>query len=116
MSTAGELMANGLPGALANQIGARANTAVTPTGSNQAGAAAITSPHCTLATASSAGVILPTATGAPVYAIFNNSGANQTLYPLGSETLNSTTSFTITSGKTALCFPAVSDWIINLSA
>lgn len=116
MSTSSELMANGLAAAVANQIGSRANTAVTPTGSTQGAAAAITSPHCTLGTASAAGVILPTATGSPVYAIFNNSGANQTLYPLGSETVNSTTSFTITSGKTVLCFPSVNDWICNLSA
>jgi hypothetical protein len=119
MAQQSELMALGMPSALAGAVGSGPSTSITPAGSTQTGATALSSPVTVLATASAAGVRLPSATGAPVYAIFNNSGADQTLYPASGETINASTAntgFTITSAKSAICVPSGQKWIVNLSA
>lgn len=116
MATATELMGLGLPAGTAGAIGQARNTAVTPAGSTSADAAALTSPVTTLATASSAGVLLPAAGGKPMYIIRNNSGANQTVYPSGSDTINGGSSVTLTSAKVGLCVPYENGWHFLLGA
>lgn len=116
MPTTSELMGLGLSGALAGALGQALNASLTPTGSSASDAAPVISPVTTLATASSAGVIMPSAGAKPMYLIRNNSGANQTVYPYGSETINGGSSATLTSAKVGLFVPATSGWIFLLGA
>lgn len=116
MATNVELMGLGLPAALAGAVGQALNASLTPAGSSSSDAAAVVSPVTTLATASSAGVILPSAGAKPMYIIRNNSGANQTVYPFGSETINGGSSVTLTSAKVGLFVPATSGWLFLLGA
>jgi uncharacterized Rossmann fold enzyme len=119
MATRTELAAAGMPTNLAKRIGTEDNASLTPTGSDQAGAAALASAVTTLATASAAGVRLPQASGASPHFIINNSGANQSLYPATGETINAISAngaFTITSAKTAMAVPANGKWVVLLSA
>lgn len=119
MSNVTELMAAGLPWQAASQIGQGVVTSFTPAGSSQTDATALTSSFSKLATASTAGVILPTATGAPPHVIYNGSGANQNIYPASGESINGSsanTAFTLTSAKSAICIPSGMNWIIVLSA
>jgi hypothetical protein len=116
MATATELMGLGLPAGTAAGIGQAANASVTPAGSTADDAAAIVSPCTTLATASSAGVILPAAGGKPMFIIRNNSGANQTVYPSGADVINGGSSVTLTSAKVGLFVPYGSGWLFLLGA
>lgn len=117
MATNLELMALGIPALAAKAIGQADATSVTPAGSAATDAAVLTSPVCTLATASAAGVILPAASGAPIHIIRNNSGANQTVYPRqNGDTINGTTSVTLTSAKVGICVPAKNTWLFLLGA
>lgn len=116
MATALELMGLGVPGAAAKAIGQADNASVTPAGSTAADAALIVSPVTTLATASAAGVKLPGAQAAPIFIVRNNSGANQTVYPSGADTINATTSVTLTSAKVGLFVPHRTGWLFLLGA
>jgi len=116
MATALELMGLGVPAAAAGAIGQADNAALTPAGSSASDAAQIVSPVTTLGTASAAGVKLPPAQSAPMVIVRNNSGANQTVYPYGSDTVNATTSVTLTSAKVGLFVPARNTWIFLLGA
>ncbi len=117
MATALELMGLGMAGLLAKAVGQAANASVTPTAPAAAGTATlITSPISTLATASAGGVILPQASGQPVYICYNNSGANQTVYPATGDTINGTTSVTLTSAKVGLMVPGQNGWLFLLGA
>lgn len=119
MATALELMGLGIPGAAAGAIGQAANADIVAAGSTAATATRLTSPVTTLTTASAAGVYLPLASGAPIHIIRNNSGANQTIYPnpnSGADTINGTTSVTLTSAKVGLCVPHGNGWLFLLGA
>lgn len=116
MATALELMGLGLPAGTAGAIGQARNAALTPAGSTEADAASVVSSVTTLGTASAAGVKLPLASGKPIYIIRNNSGANQTVYPRGADTINATTSVTLTSAKVGLFVPCETGWIFLLGA
>ncbi len=117
MATATELMGLGLPANTAGAIGQARNAALTPTGSTAADAALVVSSVTTLGTASAAGVKLPLAGGKPMYVIRNNSGADQTVYPFSTaNTINATTSVTLTSAKVGLFVPCETGWIFLLGA
>lgn len=119
MATNVELMNLGMSPFLAGAVGQAANQAVTPTGASAAAAAALTSSVTTLATASSAGVYLPLASGAPIHIVRNNSGADQTVYPYpsaGADTINGGASVTLTSAKVGLFVPAGNTWLFLLGA
>lgn len=119
MSTATELMAGGVPGQAAKQIGSGPLTTITPAGTTQGTATSITSSQTILGTAAAAGAILPTATGAPVHAVYNNSGNAQNVYPASGETINSSAAnvaFSVANGKSAIFIPSGMSWIANLSA
>lgn len=119
MATNTELMGLGLPWGTAAAIGQAANASVTPAGSTAGTAAALTSPVTTLATASAAGVYLPLASGAPIYIVRNNSGADQTVYPYpsaGADTINAGASVTLSSAKVGLFVPHGNGWLFLLGA
>jgi hypothetical protein len=117
MATATELMGLGLPANTAGAIGQARNAALTPAGSTSADAALVVSPVTTLGTSGAAGVKLPLAGAQPMYIIYNNSGANQTVYPYSTaNTINATTSVTLTSAKVGLFVPCETGWIFLLGA
>lgn len=116
MATATELMGLGIPALPAKAIGQAANASLTPAGSSVADAAQVVSPVTTLATAGAAGIKLPPAQGSPMVIIRNNSGASQTVYPYGSDTVNGTTSVSLTSAKVGLFVPAKNTWLFLLGA
>lgn len=117
MATATELMGLGLPALTAKAIGQARNAALTPAGSTAADAALVVSPVTTLATAGSAGVKLPLAGGQPIFIIYNNSGASQTVYPYSTaNTINATTSVSLTSAKVGLFVPCETGWLFLLGA
>lgn len=116
MAQISELMAAGMPAYQARKIGNDYNSAVVAAGSNQAGATPIPASAFVLATASGAGVLLPTAEGKSVYVGYNNSGATQTVYPTGSETINGGSSFSWSNGKSCSFTPIPLGWIANMSA
>lgn len=119
MATALELMGLGLPALAAKAVGQAASANLVTTGSTAAGAAVVVSPVTILTTASAAGAQLPLSSGQPIHIIYNNSGANQTIYPSavsGADTINATTSVTLTSAKVGLFVPHGAGWIFLLGA
>ena len=117
MAQASELMGSGMPSAQAKRLGTFYNGALVA-GTNSQAAAAVLGDTSTglLATASAGGFLLPTSAEHPNYAFYNNSGATQTFYPSGSETINGGSSFAVTNGKSVIFVPVVLGWIANLSA
>lgn len=115
-----ELMALGMPWPQAGAIGQDVATGLTATGTNQATAYALTASISVFSTtASGTGALLPPCVGRPDFAILN-SGANAlTVYPTGStETINGTTSFSVTNAKQAIFMSrgGTGGWIAILSA
>lgn len=117
MAQTTELMATGMSADQARRIGTTYNGALVAGTNSQSGAAALNDVSAGIfGTASAGGFLLPTSGGRPICAYYNNSGATQTLYPTGSETINGGSSFAVTNGKSVICIPGVSGWIANLSA
>lgn len=118
MATKAELMALGIAAGPARGLGFDAAQAIVPAGTNQATAAAITSPIANAAsTGSSTGVILPSAENKSPYFVRNGDGANALLvYPNGSATINGASSLSIAAGKNAIFLSDGVNWYANISA
>lgn len=118
MALKSELMAAGMPAGEANRVGVDAIAHLTPGADSQGGTPVIAS-MTILDTASAGSVTMPTAGGKGPYAVMNNSGANQKIYPASGETLNASsanTAFTLTSAKSAILIPAGNGWFVVMSA
>jgi hypothetical protein len=120
MTTAGELMAAGIPAGAATQIGFLKSTALKGTGTTKATALILTGTFNVFTTVSSnTGALLPPAVGSPPVAI-SNGGANPLLvYANGTDIINALSagaSFSVTNAKSCVFFPAGNQWIANLSA
>lgn len=114
MATRSELMAFGMPAALAGCIGASVATALSAAGTTQATGTTITAPFSEFTTvASGAGATLQTAGAQPTCGVMN-SGANVlTVYCAVGEVMNGTTngSVQIAPGRCALFLPHNNRWI-----
>lgn len=113
-----ELMANGLPAAVASHLGQDAIVHVTPGADSQAGTA-IVSTATILDSASAGSVTLPQARSKSPHYIFNNSGATQKVYPAVGETINvgaANAAFSLTTGKSLILGAMGNGWIANMSA
>lgn len=118
MATKAELMAGGMPAALANRIGGDPIAHLTP-GADLQGNALVVSSATILDTASAGCVTLPNATPKGGHAIFNNSGQTQKVYPAVGETINAgaaNAAFSLTSAKSCFIYPAGTGWILVMSA
>lgn len=120
MSTTRELMGNGMPAALASQLGQELTAAAVGAGSTQATATLLTTAVTKFATVgASEGARLPPATGQPVYAVYNGGSNALTVYAAVGETINAiatTSGFSVTNGKSAVFVPSGNTWIASLSA
>lgn len=121
MSTRGELMASGMPGLQATQIGQHPLLNQKATGSTKATALALNGGSLVVFTtvSSGTGCLLPAAVGAPAVVIYNGGSNALAVYSTGTDVINALTanaSFSVTNGKAALFFPAGVNWVANLSA
>ena len=116
MAQKSELMAAGLPAGAANGLGNDYDGALAAGTDSQAAAAILKVNSGLFATASAGGFLLPRSEGQAVTSFYNGSGNTQVLYPTGSETINNTTSFSVTSAKAVILIPVPLGWIANLSA
>lgn len=128
MTSPARLMAAGMPGGQAAQIGLDSAWNITATGSTAAGAYVMVADFTNFGTvASGTGAILPYAEGSPEQAIYNGGVSTLTVYPQPTEFINGGTvgqSFSVGAGKSAVFYPgknasvtpAVGAWIANLSA
>ncbi len=114
MTTRSELMALGLPAALASCLGVAVATALSAAGTTQATGTTIAAGFSEFTTvASGAGATLPTAGAQPMFGVLN-SGANVlTVYCAVGEVMNGTTngSVQIAPGRSALFLPHNNRWI-----
>ena len=95
-----ELMASSLPAAAASKLGVDTLTSITPAGSTQGTATALSSNFVTLATASAGGVIISQTHA--MHMIINASGNTQTIYPpVGSAMNNGTVNAGVTLANSA---------------
>lgn len=118
MSASNELMGLGMPAALASQLGANAQTAVTAAGSTQTDATALTGEFVEVATAgASTGVKLP-ASGASFYIVYNGGANAVKVYPPVGSYMNGTqnAAFSVTNAKTGIFFRSALRFIGVLSA
>lgn len=118
MALKSELMAGGMPAALANRIGADAVAHLTP-GADAQGTTTVVATTTILDTASAGSVTLPNATPRGIWAIMNNSGNTQKIYPAVGETINAiaaNSAFSLTSAKSCILYPAGTGWILTMSA
>ncbi len=121
MADASSLMATGMPGGLAAQIGATVGAALTANNTTKATATAIINTGNFFTTVASTGAaILPPAGTSPTIAI-HNGGANSLLvFANGTaETINALSaaaSFSVTNAKSAIFIPAGTRWVAVLSA
>lgn len=100
------LMAMGFSAQQAKQIVGEVQSLVLA-GSAASDAAKITSPNVLLTTASAGGAALPPSDAGDFYFIKNESGNTATLYPsitAGTVTVNTTTSLSIATAKSAIIF------------
>ena len=126
MASPERLMAAGMPAGQANQIGTDSAYALVATGSTKADALQLTSHNAMiLTTASSTGVILPTAEASPPVTIYNGGANTLSVYAYGTtDTINALSAgaaSSIATGKNVIFMPArksatVNGWIANLSA
>lgn len=118
MATQQELMGHGLPGPLARALGVDGpNTGLTATGSNQAGALALTAAISMFTTvAANTGALLPVSSDKPLMAVFNGGVSALTVYPNGSDTINGASSISVPASKSALFLQYDGGWIGNVSA
>lgn len=117
MPSTQELMGHGMPSGLAKALGQDYNAGLTATGSTQGTALALTSALSSFSTvAASTGAILPPASNKAPYVTYNGGANPLTVYPNGADTINGTTSFSVTNGKSAVFFQFDGGWIANLSS
>jgi len=116
-----ELMGVGMPASLANKIGQDGPaTGLTATGSNQAGALALTSTMSIFSTvAASTGCVLPNAEGKGEFIVINNGANALSVYPNGTQTINGGSAgaaVSIPAGKMGLFIGNGIIWAANISA
>lgn len=116
-----ELMAAGMAGGLANQLGVDApSTTLTATGNSQATALALVSSFSIFTTvAASTGAILPAASGQEDYSIYNGGASPLTVYPAVGQQINglaANTGLSVPNGKSARFTSGGNQWIGNVSA
>ena len=117
MATPSELMGLGLPALVAKALGQSMSGTLTATGSTATDALAVTDGALYFGTvAASTGCILPNASGACITAINNGGASTLTVYPATGQTINGTTSFSVTNAKTGILVPSQNGWIALLSA
>lgn len=120
MSTAKVLMGAGVPGLQAQLLGDVAATGLTTSVTTKATASQLTGNVCFFTTVASGGAtLLPPAETSPPVAIYNG-GANPLLvFANGTNTINALSaaqSFSVTNGKGALFYPAITGWVAILGA
>lgn len=106
MTAKSELMASGLVANLANKLGQDGpSTGLTATGTNQAGALALTATMNVFSTvAASSGCLLPNAEGKDVIIVVNNGANTLSVYPSGTQTINggsASAAISVPAGKSA---------------
>lgn len=121
MATKAELMAGGMPAALANKIGQDATVSgITATGSTQNDAFQIVSSSTIFGTvAASTGAILPSAHGKGLYTIFNGGANALTIYPAVGEKINNSAtnaSISIPTSKGVALIGSNNQWNATISA
>lgn len=121
MALTGELMANGLPPALANQLGQDAPlTALTATGNSQGTALALLSSFSIFGTvAASTGAILPAAGAQDDFMVYNGGASTLTVYPASGQQINglaANTGVSVPANKGAIFKAAGNQWIAVISA
>ena len=117
MSTPAELMAQGMPAALANRIGADVATGVVAAGSSQATATVLAAGFNEVATAgASTGVVLPA--NVDSCTVLNAGASPLAVYPPVGGFMNGVlnAAFTVTNAKTASFHRSGNRYIGNLSA
>lgn len=128
MSSQDRLMAAGMPGGLAVQIGSRSAYGLVGTGGTKATAVALTGTVNILATVASAGVAafqLPPAEASPEVVVENDGASSALVFASGTtDTINALSagaSFSVTNAKRAVFYPCrksatVLGWVAVLSA
>lgn len=121
MALANELMAGSIPAGAAGAIGQDTPaTGLTATGSNQAGALALTSSFSIFSTvASSTGAILPPAGNQNDFVVYNGGANPLTVYPAVGQQINglaANTGLSVAANKSAIFIAAGNQWIGNVSA
>lgn len=120
MSTPAELMATGMPGAQAAQLGSDLGTALVATGSTKAAALVLVAEVNIFATVSSGkGALLPGAGGSGPVTIYNGGANALSVYAAGTNTINAGSAgaaFSVTNAKSAIFWPAGSKWVATLGA
>jgi len=120
MATVAELMAGGLPAALADRIGEGAAATVAAAGSTQADATALTSSFTLISTTpSSAGVVLKQARGQPVTVVYNGGANTLKIYGNGTEKINNiagSTGISVPTTKCAILIANSNQWGAVVSA
>lgn len=128
MSSQDRLMAAGMPGGLAVQIGSASKFGLVGTGGTKAAAVTLVGTVNIIATCASAGVAafqLPTAEGSPEVVVENDGASSALVFAAGAvETINALSagaSFSVTNAKRAVFYPCrksatVLGWVAVLSA
>lgn len=121
MTTKSELMAGGLPAALANRLGQDGpNTGLVATGANQADALALISTMNIFATvAANTGALLPEPDGKALIIIVNNGANPLSVYPQSTQTINgaaASAALSVPAGKAAFFVGNGNQWGANVSA
>jgi hypothetical protein len=121
MATRSELMALGMAGPLAAEIGSSKATALKALGSTKATALVLAATVAIFGTVSSGtGAMLPAAAGSPPVSIYNGGSNALLIYTANTlDTINALSAgagFSVTNGKSAIFWPAGNIWTANLSA
>jgi hypothetical protein len=121
MPTPDRLMAAGLAGGLAAQLGMTTATGLVAAGTTQGNALDISATDINMfaTVAAGTGARLASAEGQPLQAVFNG-GANALLiYPFGTEFINAlgaSTAISLPAGKAVTFYPGRLSWVANVSA
>ena len=120
MSTAANLMALGLPSALAGMVGCTPATGLTTSVTTKATASQLTSNVCFFSTVASSGAtLLPPADTSPIVAIYNGGANALNVYANGTNTINALSAgaaFSVTNAKGAIFIPGQTGWVAILGA
>ena len=98
-----QAMAMGMPGGLAEFVAGKPQSIVMA-GSSAADATKITESVVLITTSDAGGAILPASSPGDTYFIKNEGGATCTLYPPTGATINTTTSLSVATAKSAVVF------------
>lgn len=121
MATAASLMASGVPGLVAQQIGATQGVSLTANSTTKATATVLVNTANFFGTVASTGAAqLPAVASSPQIVIYNGGANALIVFAAGTtETINALTAgagFSVTNGKSAIFTPGETRWVATLSA